>query len=278
VKKYLFDPMCEIGMPMHIILGNHDVYYKESNAINSPDLIFNDYRNVEVFPNPVECNEFVYLPWINKENAQESYNLLKATKSRVVLGHLELAGFRMNKNQMCEHGMGAKIFEKFDLVCSGHFHSKNSKGHIHYLGSPYQMTWIDAGEDKGFHVLDTKTLELEFIKNPHNLYETIVLDENNLPDPSKYKNKIVRIYTNDIESKSDFDNFEKELEKNGAYEVRIIESKNQLGSTLEMSDQIEIEDTSKIIRDYIANSQDIENKEILIALMQELYDEALSLR
>jgi DNA repair exonuclease SbcCD nuclease subunit len=52
-------------------------------------------------------------------------------------------------------------FLKFELVMSGHFHTKSQKGNITYLGNTYQMYWNDYADQRGFHIFDTDTLKLE---------------------------------------------------------------------------------------------------------------------
>ena len=71
---------------------------------------------------------------------------LSTSKCPIVLGHLEIRGFEMYRGMLENHGMDANVFDRFDTVCSGHFHHKSSRGGIHYLGSPLQFTWSDYGD------------------------------------------------------------------------------------------------------------------------------------
>ena len=95
----------------------------------------------------------------------------------IVLGHLELVGFEMFRGSVSTHGDSPDLFGRFDLVCSGHYHHKSDTGNIHYLGSHSQFTWSDYGDDRGFHILDTETKELEFVKNPYEMFAKVWYDD-----------------------------------------------------------------------------------------------------
>ena len=60
-------------------------------------------------------------------------------------------------------GMDRKLFDRFEMVLTGHFHAKSSQGNIHYLGAQMEFFWNDCGDKKYFHVLDTETREIEAI-------------------------------------------------------------------------------------------------------------------
>src|SRR5580704_5434111 len=74
---------------------------------------------------------------------------------------------------MGEDGMSPALFDKFDVVASGHFHHKSTKGNINYLGSHGEFTWSDYNDERGFHIFDTETRELEFIPNPYRMFEKV---------------------------------------------------------------------------------------------------------
>ena len=75
------------------------------------------------------------------------------------MGHLEINGFKATRGHMMEDGMPKQVFDKFDNVFSGHFHTRSSDGKIHYLGNPYEMFWNDVNDPRGFTLFDTDTLE-----------------------------------------------------------------------------------------------------------------------
>ena len=262
-KKVVFDPMRKYKV--YAITGNHDCYYKNTNYVNSPELLLNDYSNISTFSKATEINidglDILLLPWINSENYDDSISLIKNSKSKVAMGHLELNGFRATRGHMMETGMDVDIFNKFDIVYSGHFHTRSTDGKIHYLGNPYEMYWNDVNDTRGFHIFDTDTLTHTPVNNPYKLYNTTQL-----------KNKIVKLI---VRKKSDPKSFEKFIDKlysSGIQDLKIIEN-----FILEESQSFEIEEeesTISILNRYIEES-DIEfDKSIIKNIFQDLYREA----
>jgi len=180
-KTNFFNPLRERGIDTHIIVGNHDIFYKQSLSLNSVGLLLREYGNVTVHERHATVNikdvPVFFVPWICEGNAEEFTDALHSTSAALAWGHLELAGFYANKDYQCQHGTDASIFSGFDRVFSGHFHKRNSSGNITYLGNPYQLYWNDEGEARGFHIFDMETHELEFIENPHRMFHKIYYDE-----------------------------------------------------------------------------------------------------
>src|SRR5579885_2504875 len=174
-------PIRERGIHEYIVLGNHDCYLKHTNDINSVEELCRDDATVTVIKHPVEMEidgcEFLMLPWICDANREDSMRLIQESRASVVLGHLQLAGFSMYRGQVNEDGMSAKLFDRFELVMSGHYHHKSQSGPVHYLGAPYPMTWQDYRDPRGFHLFDTETHELTFIENPFSIFNRIIYDD-----------------------------------------------------------------------------------------------------
>ena len=137
IRQHYFNRIRELGITLHMIIGNHCVYYKNTNKINSPELLLSDYDNIIVYSNPttttIEGVPICMLPWINSENEAETYQHLKQTSAKIVMGHLELNGFEVTPGMLHEGGMDPDVFIKFKQVFSGHFHHKSRKGNITYL-------------------------------------------------------------------------------------------------------------------------------------------------
>ena len=102
---------------------------------------------------------------------------LKLTEATICMGHFEIEGFQMYRGAPSHDGLEPKMFDKFDMVFSGHYHHKSSRKNIHYLGNPYELTWQDYDDPRGCHIFDLKTHELEFIQNPNRMFIKIVYDD-----------------------------------------------------------------------------------------------------
>ena len=196
------------------------------------------------------------------------------------MGHLELAGFETFKGSIASHGDSSKIYDKFDLVFSGHYHHKSTNGHIFYLGSFAEFTWSDYNDEKGFHIFDTDSLQLSFIKNPFTMFEKINYDEDNIKDINidVYKNKYVKLIIQKKKNQYIFDKFISNLEEIGLADLQIIEEINiNISEDNDLID--EAESTIDIFKKYIdSNYTDNNNiKQKLENIFVELYQEAITL-
>ena len=100
LREDFLEPLWDRKLETHIIVGNHDVFYKNTNKVNSlKELVSGNYDNINVYIKPTEINlggvDILLLPWINDENREEALNTINTAKSKVVMGHLELRGFEM---------------------------------------------------------------------------------------------------------------------------------------------------------------------------------------
>jgi hypothetical protein len=223
------------------------------------------------------------LPWICDENRDVCLHKIKTTPAQIVMGHLELAGFEMYRGSIVSHGDDRNLFDRFDMVLSGHYHHRSSDGTIHYLGSHAEFTWSDYDDRKGFHILDTETRDLTFIENPYIMFYKVWYDDvtpGHEPeglDLSYCNGKIVKVI---VKNKSDpykFDMFIDRIEKFGVLEMQIVE--DHLNLSVETDENIidEAESTINIFKKYIdqVNSSSL-NKEKLEQTIIELYQEAIS--
>ena len=147
-RKY-YDTLRAMDITVHTLVGNHTAYYKNTNELNTLALLLQDYDNVYCYDDAIDLDiggtSILFVPWICAENYDKSLKTIRNSTSKVAMGHLELSGYLARPGFVYEHGMDAGIFSHFDLVLSGHFHHKSSKGNIKYLGNPYQIYWNDYG-------------------------------------------------------------------------------------------------------------------------------------
>ena len=130
-RDMFFNPLKENNITTHMIVGNHDTVYKNTNELNSVKLLLQEYNNIIEYDTPTQIKidgcDILMLPWINVGNHQETMDMIKMTKAQIVMSHLELKGFEFMRGHIMHEGMDHKIFDKFDAVYSGHYHHKSQK-------------------------------------------------------------------------------------------------------------------------------------------------------
>ena len=277
-KRVVFNPLKERGIKMHLMVGNHDAYYKNTNEINAVDLLLKEYDNVEVYSSPTEVSvgdlPVLFIPWINEQNEKETNGIIKKTKCPVAMGHLELNGFVATPGHIMEHGHDARAFNKFEKVFSGHYHARSDNGTVFYLGNPYEMFWNDVESPRGFTIFDTESLEHRPINNPYRLFYKIFYEDTDHQtfNTSEYENKIVKVI---VRKKTDTKKFEKFIDKlytSGVADLKIVEN-FQLDDSEEFEAD-ESEDTMSILSRYIDESETELNKTVIQSLIKEIYQEA----
>lgn len=281
-KSEVFDYMSNNGIVMHTLLGNHDCSFKNTNKVNSTSLLLANYDNIILHDvvNEVEFDstKVLVIPWINPENEKETMQQVKKTTASFAFMHAEFAGFEMEKGYKKEDGMAAKEFKKFDTVYSGHYHTKSNDGHIFYLGIPYQITWNDYGDKKGFHEWDTSTLNLKFIENTNTMFERFVYDDSSAPDEyykgfdlSSAANKCVKIIVVSKKNLYGYDNFMSMLYSQGPADVKIIDGAQEQDAP---DEKLNLESTEEILEKAVDSLDNVLDKKILKKMLRELYTEA----
>jgi DNA repair exonuclease SbcCD nuclease subunit len=275
-KRVVFNPLSKYDV--HMIVGNHDCYYKNTNNVNSPKLLLKDYSNIKTYSGTTEINvhglNVILIPWICSENEQNSLKIIKNTKCKVAMGHLELNGFSPYKGHIMEDGMDPDIFNNFKKVFSGHYHTRSNNGKIFYLGNPYEIYWNDVNDVRGFTIFDTETLEHTHIDNPNRMFYVIEYDDTPYQtfDAREYENKIVKLV---VKKKTDIKKFEKFVDKlysANLTELKIIE--NFQFNEAEEFEAMESEDTFSILNRYIQESEIDLNKSIIQSIIKEVHKEA----
>jgi len=281
-RDYFFNELEQRGMVVHMLAGNHDTYFKNTNEVNSLDLLLNEYNNIVTYDSPdtleLDHTSILMMPWICADNYAECMDAIKNSTAPVLMGHLELAGFVMHKGMASEGGMDPKIFDKFDLVCSGHFHHRSRNKNIQYLGNPYEMTWNDYDDPRGFHILDTKTQELTFIENPYRMFVRYVYDDAKVDpdsiDASMFAEKMVKLV---VANKNDFYKFDQlidRLYKQNLLELKIIEDFSEFEAEALGDENLDIEDTMSLLNSFVDTTETDADKPRIKNLLKELYIEA----
>ena len=278
-KNNYYDRLEELGITIHTIIGNHTAYYKNTNDLTGVGLFLREYDNVKIYSEAEEVKidktKFLFVPWINSENKQKSFDVIQNSDSPCVMGHLELNGFRMHhRGYDMIDGMDIDVFEKFDRVYSGHFHTRSNDGKIFYLGNPYEMYWNDVDDTRGFHLFDTDTLEHTPVNNPYRLFFNLYYEDtpHQMLDITKYDQKIIKVI---VRKKSDPKQFEKYIDKlysSNLSELKIVENFDFTeGEEFEAD---ESEDTISLLNRYIQESEVDLDKSVITEILQDVYKEA----
>ena len=275
-KRVVFEPMKKYKV--HAITGNNDCYYKNTNEINSPELLLNDYSNIKTYSKATDINidglDILLLPWISTDNFDESLFMMKKSKSKVVMGHLELNGFRAHRGHVMEDGMKIDAFNKFDKVYSGHYHTRSDDGRIFYLGNPYEMFWNDVNDPRGFTLFDTDTLEHTSINNPYKLFYNVYYEDTNhqLFNTTEYENKIVKVIVRKKSSPKEFQKFIDKLYRAGVQDLKIVENFAIVEN--EDFDIDEDENTISILNRYIDEAEIEFDRGVVKGIFRDLYKQA----
>jgi len=283
-KKMFFNKLEERGIKVIMIAGNHDTYFKNTNEVNSPELLLAEYTNVSLVHKAmditVDDTPICFVPWICPENYDESIETLNTSKAEICMGHFEIAGFAMYRGMESHEGLSKELFKKFDLVFSGHYHHRSDDGHIYYLGNPYELTWQDYNDPRGFHLFNLQTRQLEFIGNPYTMFQRVEYDDS-LTDPSVQsydylKNKFVKVIVVNKNDLYKFDKFITKVYNSNPYEVKIIEDFSEYTEG-EIATDINLEDTLDVLSNYVDSIETDYDKDKVKTFMKALYTEAVNI-
>jgi DNA repair exonuclease SbcCD nuclease subunit len=263
---------------IYIIVGNHDSYLESSIHINSLKVL-EHFSNVTVFEksNSIKLanKSFYFVPWVtNSEKFLEELSQIK--KHDICVGHFNFSSFLMHKGQECEHGLpSAPFFEKFKLTISGHFHTRSEKvlgsSRIVYIGNPFHMTRNDIDDPRGYSILNTDDLSLEFVENT----QSIKFVKYFYPQPLEehhIKGNHVDIFIN-IDEKTDEKLVDKYFERLEKFEPAFPINKKTVNKIdLNAPDEMQGASIPELINEYV-NAQTIENKEEILEMVFEFYNE-----
>jgi len=290
-KEMFFDELAKRNIKVHMLAGNHDTYFKNTNNVNSVDLLLKEYTNINVIDKPttIWLNDGKYpicmMPWICSDNYDDSMFVLSNTNADICMGHFEIAGFAMNRGIPNFEGLDRDIFKHFDMVFSGHFHHRSNSDNIRYLGNPYELTWQDYNDPRGFHLFDLCTRNLEFIENPNVMFHRIIYDDKEQSiteitskDLSKYTGTYVKVVVINKTNPYLFDKFMSNLYNVNPVDITIAEDIIDLTEGLDDDIVNQAEDTISIINKFVDGIKEEHiNNDKLKSVLKELYVEALNL-
>jgi DNA repair exonuclease SbcCD nuclease subunit len=132
--------------------GNHDLYYKDKRDIHSVE--FGKYiPGITVVHEPTTIGNVTMCPWL----VGDEWKTVGSKGGKYIFGHFELPNFFMNAMvQMPDHGeIQLDSFQSYELGFSGHFHKRQSKGNMHYIGNAFPHNYADNwDDDRGMMILE----------------------------------------------------------------------------------------------------------------------------
>lgn len=255
IKEHFIYPCQELDLTVYCLVGNHDAYFKEKVSLNSVReniSPFNDPRFV-IIDKPqdlvIEGSKFSCFPWICKETIKDTSDLLKDTDAKYAVGHFEFVGFEYHKGTQSTVGYSHSDYSKFDLVISGHYHTTSRKDNVLYTGVPYQLTWVDYKDPKGFWVFDDG--KMSFVENHLEMFK--VFDYPNLPTVEEVKDKVCRIRVNQTDATTkEFVKYKDSIDMMKPIgDVKVIELKSIIVDSDEKSSEEPVEVLVKHPIDYV---------------------------
>jgi len=286
-RTSFIEPGLSRGYRYDFVVGNHDAPLRNSNDVNAMwELVGRESSNVRVFPEATEVAydscQILLMPWIHSGNVGRSTEVMNSSKAQMMFGHLEIRGFEMYRGVTCNDGFDRTMFDKFDVVASGHFHRKTTAGNIHYLGAPYEMTWADYDDTRGFHVFDTDTREFEYVQNNQRMFRKLWYDDGSGPaevvDFTQFRNTFVKVVVINKTSPAAFETYIEGLVNAGPYDVQVVDDHNNKDLVSDASAVENAEDTPAIIAGYVSAMETYRvDKTALETLLKTLYVKAVSM-
>lgn len=151
-----------LGVPVYIIIGNHDLYHRENRKIFSTK-VFEQFKNITMVSDPMVVDDkFLIAPFLFKNEYPE---LAKFNHLPYWMGHFEFRNFVITgSDRRMEHGPDHTQFSGPKYIFSGHFHKRQANDNIVYIGNTFPMDYGDAWDDeRGLCILDTSNDKVEFI-------------------------------------------------------------------------------------------------------------------
>jgi|TARA_B110000967_G_C18819735_1_gene528033 predicted phosphodiesterase len=281
-KKHFWNKLDDMNIDTHVILGNHDTYYKNTNEVNAMQNL-NLSKDVKIYTKTTQVEfdglPILFIPWICDDNETESVELITNSQAVVAMGHLEVKGFEMHNGHYNEHGLEKGAFKRFEKVFSGHFHKKSDDGQIYYLGTQYEMTWSDFNCPKGFHIFDTETRELTRVSNPNKMFKKIHYNDKlkNYDELflHEYDNTYVKLFVADKTDSDMYDRFiDRMYNEINVHELQVVEDMSDLTATVREDILEQGEDTLTFLGNYIEQADTEVDKQKLKQFAKELYAEA----
>ena len=249
--------------------GNHDLFYKDKRDVHS-SAFGRHIPGVTVVENMQVIDEVALVPWL----VGDEWKDISKTKSKYMFGHFELPLFYMNAMvQMPDHGeLQVAHFQHQDYVFSGHFHKRQARDKIHYIGNAFPHNFADNWDDaRGMMTLEWGGEPQYFDWDACPKFRTLKLSELiDRADEIMGKKMYLKVHL-DCDITYEEANFIKEdfMSNYDIRELSLIQEKNTLEGTTDDTADAAFESVDQIIIDQI---NAIESKSFDKRLLLEIYN------
>ncbi len=282
VKSNFLKVLEKEGITLILLAGNHDNFYTNTSDITSIE-IFEEFKNIIVIKNNMIMSangiKFSLIPWISDNGLDKFKSFIEQNKTDIVFSHMEINQFQVMPGVTMMKGIDIDLLKNFKRVITGHFHNKQFKDNIYYIGAGTHFTWNDYDYEKGFYFYNFAKDELDFVENKKSLFKKIMYDESKLDelmiDLDDNSDKIIKIYVQEKIDDVKFDNYINELEKINPQKFTIIE-KDDYDITTEAEVIDENKNIIQIFDDYLEELNH-PKKVILKKIMEKLYNEVMNI-
>lgn len=254
-----------------MLLGNHDLYYRDKLDTHSMPYV-TEFDNIHLITEPTAQGNCVFVPWL----VGDDWKLIPSLKQPYMFCHAEIAKFKMNAAvEMPDHGgLNSDHFGHQKLVVSGHFHKRQRKGKILYMGNAFPHNYADVhDDDRGCMVWQIGTQEPEFIRWHHapkyrmwNLSQVLV-------NPAVYlDNRTFARINVDVKLSYEDQNFLRELFEHElqALDVQMLMPKSDMDSDFVDAEQ-EFESVDQIVLNHLAHIESVTmDKDLLTQIYQSI--------
>ena len=191
-------------LPIIIIIGNHDIYKKTENDVNSLKFL-NHMPNVYPLENISYLNilnsskQICFLPWVY--NKTDETNIIDQIQSDYLFSHSDVSNVLVNKNATTKHGVNVEKYQKFIMAYTGHIHWNAKIGNLQICGTPYQLDRGDIGNSKKYYLHDFSTDKVQDFYNKNSprfskVHLKELLDQDIDIIKEQYKNTYLDLYIN----------------------------------------------------------------------------------
>ena len=252
---------------LHLLIGNHDCYYKDTTSINSIQQ-WSEIDNVSVYNTlsnvQLDNNNIVFAPW-----GTDMYNL---PDGDILIAHCELNNFKLNNNRISDCKLEANtILDKIPLAFIGHIHTRSERTYgnekkIIYVGNPFEMDFNDEGNTKGFYIFDTTDKSIQFIENNISpKHKKVFASKIDSIDQTEMSNAIIKLIVDKKIDDTELTQIKSKISTSSPFQITDTDYVDQYQNIQTETGEYDISNVSieDIIEEFV-NKLDIEYKEEIL--------------